>query len=86
MSLNPGDNEKKITEVADMLKSATSRQEGRAILLSQRFNVEQLKILARFSNVQINTAKKADLIDRIIEGTIGYRIDSKIIQNHKWQK
>jgi len=73
--------------VAEHLKNATSREEGQTIIAQTKYTVKQLKLLAKHLGLSLSSnMKKADLIDKIIEGTIGYRIDSAIIQNHKWNK
>jgi hypothetical protein len=49
--------------------------------------VDQLKVLAKQLGVSIPPKiKKDDLIEKIIQDTIGYRIDSMVIQDHKWDK
>jgi len=77
----------KIIQVAERLKNAHSREEGKTIVFNEDYTVEQLKLLAKHLDISIKSSiKKSDLIEKIIQETIGYRIDSMIIQDHKWDK
>jgi len=73
-------------QLAEHLKNATSREEGQAILSSQNNTVKQLRLLAKHLGLSVSKRNKMELVDKLIESTIGCRIDSAIIQNHKWDK
>lgn len=76
-----------IIQIAERLEKATSREEGQSILNEKKYTLSLLKLLAIHVGVSaFNGLKKADLIDKIIQHTIGYRVDADIIQNWKREK
>ena len=83
--------------IAEQLNAAHSREEGKTILAKSCKTKEQLKIIAKHLKIPIGRLKKypeyyslmqkkEQLAEKIIQDTIGYRIDSIIIQEHKWEK
>jgi hypothetical protein len=78
--------EDEIIQIVEQLKNTNSREEARN-LIPNEYTVDQLKVLAKQLGVSIPPKiKKDDLIEKIIQDTIGYRIDSMAIQDHKWDK
>ena len=79
-----------IVQLAEHLKIANSREEGKVVLteyLNKYRNVkERLVLLAKHLKISIGKLNKDKLTEKIIQETIGYRIDSMIIQEHKWDK
>ncbi|MDY6993763.1 MAG: hypothetical protein SVR94_14340 [Pseudomonadota bacterium] len=73
--------------IAEQLKAADSREEGRRILEKYGKTKKRLEVIAKHLKISsISRLNKPELVDKIIQDTIGYRIDSKIIQEHKWDK
>jgi len=78
--------EDEIIQIAEQLKNTNSREEARN-LIPNEYTVEQLKVLAKQLGVSIpSKIHKDDLIEKIVQDIIGYRIDSMAIQDHKWDK
>jgi hypothetical protein len=75
---------------AEQLNIANSREEGKAILaeyIGEHRNVkERLLSLAKYLKIPVGKLNNSDLTEKIIQETIGYRIDAMIIQEHKWDK
>jgi len=69
------------------LKAADSREEGKRIFEKYGKTQKQLEVIAKHLEISPRSnLKKPVLAEKIIQKTIGYRIDSKIIQEHKWDK
>jgi hypothetical protein len=72
------------------LNIANSREEGKAIIakyIGKHRNVkERLLSLAKYLKIPAGKLTNSDLREKIIQETIGYRIDAMIIQEHKWDK
>jgi hypothetical protein len=79
-----------IDRVAKQLEIANSREEGRAILaeyLNKNSNIKaRLVSLAKYLKIPVGKLNKDKLAEKIIQEIIGHRIDSMIIQEHKWDK
>jgi uncharacterized protein YajQ (UPF0234 family) len=76
--------EDEITQIVERLKNVTSREEGRTIIDEINYTVKQLELLAKHLGIsKIKGLNKNDLIEKIIQETIGYLIDSATIQGHK---
>ncbi len=79
-----------IIRFAEQLEIASSREEGKAILaeyLNKYSNVKaRLISLAKYLEIPVGKLNKDKLAEKIIQETIGHRIDSMIIQEHKWDK
>ncbi|MDI9218405.1 hypothetical protein [Clostridium tertium] len=71
--------EEKVEEVIDKVYSYSNKDEALEYL--NKFNVIYLKKIANQANVYIKSRnKKSDIIDRIVEGTIGADIKIDILQ------
>ncbi|WP_195262894.1 hypothetical protein [Clostridium sp. 1001275B_160808_H3] len=71
--------EEKVEEVIDKVYSYSNKDEALEYL--NKFNVIDLKKIANQANVYIKSRnKKSDIIDRIVEGTIGAKIKIDILQ------
>jgi len=68
-------------EITDYLKQLDSRESGLNYLQKYRFTKDYLQKLARFIDIPTQrTETKDELLQRIIEATIGYRLNSQAIQ------
>ena len=77
--------EDELAKLVKQLRAADSREEGRIILDEHCKTVTQLKLLGKHLHIPVYMyKKKLELKERIIQATIGHRIDSMVIQNHKW--
>ncbi|MCR1951227.1 hypothetical protein NSA50_09185 [Clostridium sp. DSM 100503] len=71
--------EEKVEEVIDKVYSYSNKDEALEYL--NKFNVIDLKKIANQANVYIKSRnKKSEIIDRIVEGTIGAKIKMGILQ------
>lgn len=63
------------------LNLVKSREDAREFIENGRFNVKILKELAKVNNIYIRSkCNKAEIIDKIIEGTIGTRLKMQILK------
>jgi hypothetical protein len=68
-------------EITHYLKQLDSRESGLNYLQKNRLTKDYLQKLARFIDIPIQrTETKEKLLQRIIEATIGYRLNSQAIQ------
>jgi hypothetical protein len=66
-------------QARDALAGMSSRDEGRRYL--SLLGVKELKALAAQLDMRgVSSLKKADLVDKIVEQTIGYRLNSSAIR------
>jgi hypothetical protein len=72
-----------VESLARELELCTSREQGEAILRTHCRLKDDLKALLRHLNIDFKSKdSKADLIEKIIENTINYRLRSQAIQNY----
>lgn len=70
-----------IDAINKSLNSVKSREEAKAFIENGRFNVKTLKEFAKLNNIYIRSkCNKAEMIDKIIEGTIGARLKMQILK------
>ncbi len=73
------DKEEKVEEVINKVYSYSNKDEALEYL--NKFNIIDLKKIAKQGNVYIKSRnKKSEIIDRIVEGTIGAKIKIDILQ------
>lgn len=71
--------EEKVEEIINKIYSYSNKDEALEYL--NRFNVIDLKKIAKQGNVYIKSRnRKSEIIDRIVEGTIGTKIKIDILQ------
>ena len=71
--------EEKVEEIINKVYSYSNKDEALEYL--NKFNVKDLKKIAKQGNVYIkSTNRKSEIIDRIVEGTIGAKIKIDILQ------
>jgi hypothetical protein len=71
----------KINEIIDFLKSCNSVEEAKLYIEKQKLTVPKLKEIAKSINAPLPTKKKADIINVLVEITIGARLRYESIQN-----
>jgi hypothetical protein len=76
-----------VESLARELELCNSREQGGAILRTHCKLKDDLKALLRHLNIDFKSKdSKADLIEKIIENTISYRLRSQAIQNYSEDK
>lgn len=68
------------SDAAERLQSASTREEGQAAL--EGMTVAELKDVARKLNVRRDQATKQELKDRIVERTVGSRINASVLREN----
>jgi hypothetical protein len=70
--------------IAADLGRIVAREEGMQIIRAQTLTVAQLKSLAKSLHITLMTGDKKDqIVERIIEGTVGFRLKSQAIQHDR---
>lgn len=78
--------EAQMIDIRRMLESSNSREEGTALLNEKCSTKEEMTKLARFLDLPVQKSDKiSQILERIVEATIGYRIRSAAIQGEKKQ-
>lgn len=73
--------EDKVEIISKKLNSITSREDARDYIIEGKFNVKILKQLAKLNNIYIRSkSNKAEIIDKLVEGTIGARLKIQILK------
>ena len=68
-------------KIYQKIAAMTSREDGFAYLKKHNYTKKNLELLAKYLDVNIKRADKSEqVIDKIIEATIGYRLRSEAIQ------
>ncbi|RLC21944.1 MAG: hypothetical protein DRI57_01135 [Deltaproteobacteria bacterium] len=71
-----------IEKIGQNIEGMTSREEGMSYLEAHVSTKNKLKLLAKHLEIPIRRTDKRDqIIEKIIESTIGYRLRSAAIQN-----
>ncbi len=75
--------EEESQEVVEALKKLSSREEGLELLGEHAGSKEELNKIARVLDIPIKKGEQVDLLrSRIIESTIGYRLNSAAIKGN----
>jgi hypothetical protein len=69
-----------MTAARDALEAMASRDAGRAYLAPLRLKPELVSLAGMLGLGGVSGVKKADLIDRIVERAIGYRLNSSALR------
>ena len=70
-------------EIINILNSINSRREGESFLISKKTSKSDLESIAKRMDIPLSKKDNiAKMIQKIIEGTIGYRLNSQAIQGN----
>lgn len=70
-----------LEEICTNLNSCLSREEARNYIINEKLNIKTLRELAKVSNIYLRSkCNKDEIIDKIIEGTIGAKLKIKILK------
>ena len=74
-------NTKDIERLSQKLEVVGSKSEARKYIESNKFTNDVLKSVAKVKKISINSrSNKAEIIDKLIEGTIGAKVKINILQ------
>lgn len=72
-----------IDDIINILNSINSRREGESFLISKKTSKSDLESIAKRMDIPLSKKDNiAKMIQKIIEGTIGYRLNSQAIQGN----
>jgi len=73
-----------IDDTINMLNKINSRGEGESFLISKKMNRSDLESIARRMDIPLSKKDNiTKIIQKIIEGTIGFRLNSQAIQGNQ---
>lgn len=72
-----------LKEIKTKLEKSSSREESSSILLSQDLTVVELSKIAKELDIPVRKGeKKEQLIERIVEKTVGFRLNSEAVRGN----
>ena len=73
--------DKKLEEALKSLNLCSTKDEAFEYLNKNKFTVDELKIMAKKAEIFVKSrSKKVEVIDKLVEGTVGVKIKMKILQ------
>ena len=78
---NKKTNTEDIEKLSQKLEVVSSKSEARKYIESNKFTNDVLKSVAKVKKISLNSrSNKAEIIDKLIEGTIGAKVKINILQ------